>query len=101
MDTAWIALIGTLMGGAGLKTIESILGRAGRKQDHALNMREELRKDSDALKADTAKLREEIRSVERELDAWKEKYFVLLQEYLEAKSELTHRRPVPRQEEDW
>lgn len=103
MDTAWIALIGTLLGGAGLKIIESFLSRGQKKVDTATAMREELRKESDSLKSDAAKLREEIRQVEKDLDAWKEKYFLLLQEYLEIKSQIAHALPKEedKKEKDW
>jgi len=87
MDTAWIALIGTVFGGAGLKVIEGFLTRGQGKSDAATAMREELRKESTTL-------REEIRVVEKDLDAWKEKYFLLLQDYLELKSQFAHREPL-------
>jgi len=87
MDTAWIALIGTVFGGAGLKMIESVLSRGQSKSDAATAMREELRKESTSL-------REEMRVVEKDLDAWKEKYFLLLQDYLELKSQFVHKEPV-------
>lgn len=97
MDTAWIALIGTLFGGVVLKIVEGILARGSKKADTATEMRDELRKESTSL-------REELRVVEKELDAWKEKYFMLLQEYLEIKSAMTHRpsEDEPKKERtDW
>lgn len=100
MDTAWIALIGTVFGGAGLKIIESFLARGQGKVDAATSMREELRKESTSL-------REELRVVEKDLDAWKEKYFMLLQEYLELKSQFAHDEPLTnaqnnvKEGEDW
>lgn len=96
MDTAWIALIGTLFGGVALKVAEAILARGGQKVDYATNMRDELRKDS-------ATLKEELRQAEKDLDAWKEKYFLLLQEYLEIKSEVAHNGPVEseKKEVEW
>lgn len=87
MDAAWIALLGTVFGGAGLKLIENFLSRGQGKADAATAMREELRKESTSL-------REELRVVEKDLDAWKEKYFLLLQEYLELKSQFTHDEPL-------
>lgn len=89
MEATWIALIGTVLGGpAVLKMIEWIMGRGKNRQDAATAMREELRKESEALKLDAANLREEIRRVEKEMDEWKEKYFTLLQQYLEVKGQL-------------
>lgn len=85
MDVAWIALIGTVFGGAGLKAIESMLSRSSTKIDAAAAMREELRKDAQAN-------RELLRQLDKELDAWKEKYFILMQEYLEMKSDLAERQ---------
>ena len=79
MDTAWIALIGTVFGGAGLKVVEKILSQGQARDDAATQIREELRKES-------TDLREELRLVEKALDEWKEKYFILLQLYLEIKS---------------
>jgi len=35
-----------------------------------------------------------MRVVEKDLDAWKEKYFLLLQDYLELKSQFVHKEPV-------
>jgi hypothetical protein len=50
MDTAWIALIGTFFGGAGLKIVESFLSKGQGKVDAATAMRDELRKESTALR---------------------------------------------------
>jgi GrpB-like predicted nucleotidyltransferase (UPF0157 family) len=92
MDTAWIALIGTLFGGVVLKIVESVLARGSKKSDTATAMRDELRKESTSL-------REELRAVEKELDAWKEKYFLLLQDYLEIKSAIVHEPKEPKKDE--
>lgn len=96
MDAAtWIALIGTFLGGpAVIKFVEYILGRGKVKHDDAKAMREELRKEGETLKREAAELREEMRQVERQLDEWKEKYFTVLRDYLELRSQL-----APREEE--
>lgn len=80
LDTAWIALIGTVFGGAGLKVIEKVLSKGMVKDDIATNLRTELRKDATELRA-------ELKVVEHELDNWKVKYFELLQQFIELKSE--------------
>jgi GrpB-like predicted nucleotidyltransferase (UPF0157 family) len=92
IDTAIIALIGTVFGGAGLKTVETFLTRGQKKTDEAAILREELRKEATSL-------REELRAVEKELDSWKEKYFLLLQEYLELKGKLLQQ--PEHKENDW
>lgn len=81
IDTAWIALIGTVMGGAGLKVVESFLTKGQSKTDIATELRTELRSEAIELK-------EELRRVGKEVDQWKEKYFLLLQEYLEVKTRI-------------
>lgn len=94
MDTAWIALIGTVFGGAGLKIAESFLSKGAKKEDTATELRKELRSESQALK-------EELREAEKQLDLWKEKYFTLLQDHLEMKS-ATPKGPVePEEVNDW
>jgi len=92
MDTAWIALIGTVFGGAGLKLMESFLSRGSKKIDTATQMREELRKES-------ADLKEELRQAEKDLDEWKIKYFTIFQQYIELKASLG--QPIPKEESDW
>jgi hypothetical protein len=93
IDTAWIALIGTVVGGAGLKVIEKALSRGGDQVDLATKMRAELRSEVTTLK-------EEIRHVEKDLDLWKEKYFLLLQDYLEVKSKVDMQKK-PKGGDEW
>lgn len=96
MDTAWIALIGTVFGGAGLKLAEGVLAKGASKQDVATSMREELRKDQSTLK-------DELRTAEKELDNWKMKYYALLEDYLDMKSQVAHApvKPEKGKEVDW
>lgn len=68
---ALLALAGTVFGGVGLKIIESILGRAKRRDDTATILRSELRKDLHDL-------REELREAEECVDEWRGKYYELL-----------------------
>lgn len=75
---AWIALIGTLFGGAGFKIIEHILGRSKIKDDTATNIRSELRTEVGALRAEADKLREEADELRDEIDEWRTKYFSLV-----------------------
>jgi uncharacterized protein YlxW (UPF0749 family) len=93
MDPAWIALISTFVGGIGLRIAEKFLARGQVKQDAATALREELRKESTSL-------REEMRIVEKELDQWKEKYFTLMQQYLDLKAQL-NQKPAQKGDDDW
>lgn len=77
-NEAWLALIGALLGGSGLKFIEHWLSRSKTKDDSAAAFRKELREEVIAL-------REELRKAEAELDDWRTKYFALLEEFSRAK----------------
>lgn len=81
INQAWLALLGALLGGSGLKIIEYLLNRSKVRDDAALQMRTELR---DEIKG----LREELRKVEDELDKWRGKYYELMDEFIRAKSDL-------------
>jgi uncharacterized protein (DUF3084 family) len=73
-----IALLGTIFGGAGLEFIKRWLGKAKEKDDTATNLRNELRTELTALKAEMA-------AVEKELDEWKAKYYDVVEKYLTVK----------------
>lgn len=85
MEAAWIALIGTLFGGVVLKFMEKFLARSGEKQDYATKIRDEIRKDLTQSK-------EEARLLEKELDEWKMKYYLLLEENMKGNTELRNLR---------
>jgi hypothetical protein len=71
MTQAWIALIGTVFGGAGFKILEHLLGQRKNRDDIATNLRAELR----------AELLEERRGrdqAEAEADRWRTKYYSLV-----------------------
>lgn len=75
---AYLAVIGAILGGSGLKVIEHFLNKSKDKSDVAKDFRQELRQDlTDAKK--------ELDRVEGELDTWKGKYYALLNENLELK----------------
>lgn len=74
VDPAWIALIGTLCGGIGLKVIEHWLGKSKVKMDEATKLRDELR-------IQMAEQKEEIKSLEAEVDKWRNEYYNLRDSY--------------------
>jgi chromosome segregation ATPase len=82
ISQAWLALLGALLGGSGLKIIEYWLNRSKVKEDAAAQMRTELREEIKGL-------REELRTVEDELDKWRGKYYELMDEFMKAKSDLS------------
>ena len=81
ISQAWLALLGALLGGSGLKFVEYWLSRSKVKEDAAAQMQTELR---DEIKG----LREELRTVEDELDKWRGKYYELMDEFMKAKGDL-------------
>lgn len=76
-----IALIGTVLGGVGLKIIEHILSRGKTRDDTASQLRGELR-------AEVESLRQEIHKVESDVEQWREKYYLLLEQFLVMKLKL-------------
>lgn len=80
ISEAWLALIGALLGGSGLKVIEHWLNKSKVKDDAATSFRKELREE-------VTLLREELRKAETELDLWRDKYYSLMDEYSKFKRE--------------
>lgn len=88
LNSAVIALVGTVFGGAGLKAVEAFINRSRDKIEKeksdaeiASHMREELR-------GEITELRKELRQVEGELDAWRQKYYDLLDQFIQVKTSL-------------
>lgn len=75
LDPAWIALIGTLCGGLGLKLLEHWLGRSKVKLDEATKIRTELRDEVTTLRAENKEL-------EKQVDEWRMKYYELREKQL-------------------
>lgn len=76
IDPAWIALIGTLCGGLGLKVLEHWLGKSKVKIDEATKLRDELRIEINAQ-------RDEIKDLEQRLQAALRDYYDLRDKYAE------------------
>lgn len=74
LDPAWIALIGTLCGGIGLKLLEHWLGKSKVKVDEASKIRDELR-------LEISSLREEVTKLEKEVNDWRSKYLDMRDEF--------------------
>jgi len=74
MNEGWIAALAALGGGAFVKILEVFFIPRASKEDFAAKLREELR-------TDIRTLRDEIGRLQKDLDAWKLKYFELLQKY--------------------
>lgn len=81
MDPAYIALIGTLCGGIGLKVAEHYLGKGGKRNDDAARIRDELR-------IEITTLREDRRLLEERMDELQAKYLALYEKYITTTTEL-------------
>lgn len=75
LDPTLVALVGTIMGGVGLKLTESWLAKGKVKVDDAARMRDELR-----LQITT--LREENKTLEAQVDEWRAKYYEVYEKLL-------------------
>lgn len=80
IDPAWIALIGTLCGGLGLKLLEHWLGKSKVKIDEATKLRDELRIEINAQ-------RDEIKALEESVDKWRMDYFNLRDEFAKERTQ--------------
>lgn len=82
LDPAWIALIGTLCGGVGLKLVEHWLGKSKVRVDDASRIRDELRLEITAQ-------RTEIKGLEDDVDRWRKEYYDLRDKYIALQTDLT------------
>lgn len=82
LDPAWIALIGTLCGGIGLKVLEHWLGKSQIKIDEAAKLRDELRIQINAQG-------QRILLLEQEVDEWREKAYDWRDKYTEVNAQYT------------
>src|SRR5690349_9091125 len=81
VDPTVVALVGTIMGGVGLKVVEHWLSKGKVKVDDAARLRDELR-----LEITTQK--EEIRQLEAEVEKWRKEYYDLFQKYMSLETDL-------------
>lgn len=75
LDPAWIALLGAMFGGAGLKVTEAWLGRNRVKIDDASQIRDELRTEITGLREENAQL-------ESSRNEWREKYYSTMEKLI-------------------
>lgn len=88
-NAGFVALVGTIFGGAGLKVIESWLGRAKERATEAQGIREELRKEIDNLRLQLDKAGAEEQRLEGLIEEWREKYYDLRDEKQQVLTEFT------------
>lgn len=81
VDPTIVALIGTVMGGVGLKVAEHVLGKGKVKVDDAARLRDELRLEITAQRAEISKL-------EQDVEKWRKDYYDLFQKYMSLETDL-------------
>lgn len=81
--------MGTIFGGAGLKIVESWLGKAKERATEASGIREELYKQITDLRADLDKAGAEEMRLEGLIEEWRGKYYDLRDEKAKVVTELT------------
>lgn len=79
-NTTILALIGTVMGGSGLKIIEYYLSKRKTQTDDATTIRGELR-------IEVENLRRLVKESEAEVDEWRNKYYALVNEVAQLRAE--------------
>lgn len=87
-NPGFIALVGTLFGGAGLEIIRRFMDRRQRKNDEASKIRAELRVEIDGLRKQLENAAKEEQRLEAELERIKGLYYDTKEEYLSAIVEL-------------
>ena len=88
-NAGFVALMGTIFGGAGLKIIEGWLGRQKERATEAQSMRDELRKEIESLRTQLDKADEEEKRLEAQVEEWRGKYYDLRDEKQKVVTELT------------
>lgn len=88
-NPGFVALMGTIFGGAGLKVIESWLGKAKERATEQQTIREELRREIDNLRAQLDKAEAEEQRLEGLIEDWRSKYYDLRDEKQQVVTELT------------
>ena len=81
VSPAWLALLGTLFGGVGLKVVEAYLNKPSRRDSTPAELREELRTQIEGLKTDVNSYRTIIDNTEKEMLEWQGKYWTLVAEH--------------------
>lgn len=88
-NAGFVALVGTIFGGAGLKVIESWLGKAKERATEAQGIREELRKEIDNLRTQLERADAEEKRLEGLVEEWRAKYYDLRDEKQKVVTDLT------------
>jgi chromosome segregation ATPase len=87
-NSGFVAIVGTIFGGAGLEIIRRFMDRKQKKTDDASKIRAELRQQIEDLRAQEAKWSTEEQRLEAEIERWKGLYYDLKEDNLRTIGEL-------------
>lgn len=88
-NPGFIAIVTTILGGIGLKVVETWLGRAKSRSDADLAYRTELRADIDRMRQQLLDSEAEEARLQVEIEKWKNAYYDLRDEKQKVVTELT------------
>lgn len=88
-NSGFVALLGTIFGGAGLKVIESWLGKAQQRATEQQAIRDELHKQIAGLREQISASVKEEQRLESLIIEWRDKYYDLRDEKQAVVTELT------------
>jgi hypothetical protein len=87
-NPGFIALMGTLFGGAGLEIVRRLMDRRQRDSDNEAKMRLELRTEIEGLHRRLAQSALEEQRLEAEIDRWKGMFYEQKEDYLKSMTAL-------------
>lgn len=79
MPDAWLALIGAILGGSGLKFLEHFLSKPKIREDTAAAFRNELREEMKRLRDEAREAEASADRAQRNEEAWRERYYSLIE----------------------
>lgn len=81
----WVALVSALISGVSVKAVDHFYIAREKRFDDAVTIRQELR-------AEVRGLNQQLRTLQQELDGWKDRYYELTSRYQTLVSECQHLR---------
>lgn len=88
-NNGFLALIGTIFGGVGVKVVEFQIGRAAARTAEAQQMRDGYKEEIESLRAQLERADAEEKRLEGLVDEWKNRYYDLRDEKTKVVTELT------------
>lgn len=88
-NPGFVAIISSIFGGVGLKIIGTWFERSNKRISDGASIREELRTEITSLRSQLVDMKVEETRLEKEIDNWKEKYYIEFAGHQQTVTELT------------